>query len=68
MLMRLDVRTDGLGNYVDLPNFYNEHRSISEIDADDIPGSGQLENSGFQLQMPLVEKVKNVTASHPQYP
>ena len=42
---------DGLGsveltinNWVDVPNFWNEHRSISEIDADDIPGPGQLEN------------------------
>ena len=42
--MKLDVRTEGLGLYVDLPGFYNENRSMSEIDADDIPGSGQLEN------------------------
>lgn len=44
MLMRLDARKDGLGNFVDLPDFYNEHRSMAEIDADDIPGSDQLEN------------------------
>jgi hypothetical protein len=42
---------DGLGslelhinNSTDVPNFWNEHRSISEIDADDIPGPGQLQN------------------------